>query len=101
MARKGKKSATAARLEAEARELGKRFDTLVAQARKAEVGARANAMQQMRALQRQQAQAKQALTKLARQGAAASEPLVAGLHKAWREIELAVRQSAKRFRDTA
>jgi hypothetical protein len=50
MARKGKKSATAARLEAEARELGKRFDTLLAQAR---------------------------------------------------EIELAVRQSAKRFRDTA
>ena len=40
------------------------------------------------------------LAKLGRQSAAASAPILAGLHKAWRDIELAVRQSAKRFRDT-
>ena len=46
MARKMKKSGTAARLEAEARALGKNFDALIVQARKAEAGARANAMRQ-------------------------------------------------------
>lgn len=101
MARKMKKSGTAARLEAEARELGKRFDALVTHARRAEVGARANAMRQVRAVQRQQAQAKQALARLGRQSAAASGPILAGLHKAWRDVELAVRQSANRFRETA
>src|SRR5687767_15853373 len=101
MASKTRKSPTASRLEAEARELGKRFDALVAKARKAEAGASANAMRQIRQLQRQQAQAKRTLTKLGRQSAAASAPILAGLHKAWRDIELAVRESAKRFRDTA
>jgi len=52
-------------------------------------------------VQRQQAQAQQALAKLGRQSAAASAPILAGLHKAWRDIELAVRQSAKRFRETS
>jgi hypothetical protein len=100
MARKARKSTTASRLEAEARELGKRLDALVARARKAEAGARVSAMRQIRMVQRQQAQAQQALAKLGRQSAAASAPILAGLHKAWRDIELAVRQSAKRFRDT-
>ena len=100
MARKARKSTTASRLEAEARELGKRLDALMARARKAEAGARASAMRQIRMVQRQQAQAQQALAKLGRQSAAASAPILAGLHKAWRDIELAVRQSAKRFRDT-
>ena len=100
MARKARKSTTASRLEAEARELGKRLDALVARARKAEAGARVSAMRQIRIVQRQQAQAQQALAKLGRQSAAASAPILAGLHKAWRDIELAVRQSAKRFRDT-
>ena len=105
MARKRKApaagKATKRRLEAEARDLGKRLDALIAQARKAEAGARASAMQQIRVLQRQQAQAKQALAKLGRQGAAASGPIFVGLQKAWRDIELAVRQAAKRFRETA
>lgn len=100
MARKARKSTTASRLEAEARELGKRLDALVARARKAEAGARVSAMRQIRMVQRQQAQAQQALAKLGRQSAAASAPILAGLHKAWRDIELAVRQSAKRFRET-
>ena len=100
MARKARKSTTASRLEAEARELGKRLDALVARARKAEAGARVSAMRQIRMVQRQQAQAQQALAKLGRQSAAASAPILAGLHRAWRDIELAVRQSAKRFRDT-
>ena len=101
MARKARKSTTASRLEAEARELGKRLDALMARARKAEAGARANVMRQIRIVQRQQAQAQQALAKLGRQSAAASAPILAGLHKAWRDIELAVRQSAKRFRETS
>lgn len=100
MARKARKSTTASRLEAEARELGKRLDALVVRARKAEAGARVSAMRQIRMVQRQQAQAQQALAKLGRQSAAASAPILAGLHKAWRDIELAVRQSAKRFRET-
>ncbi len=100
MARKARKSTTASTLEAEARELGKRLDALVARARKAEAGARVSAMRQIRMVQRQQAQAQQALAKLGRQSAAASAPILAGLHRAWRDIELAVRQSAKRFRDT-
>jgi hypothetical protein len=57
-------------------------------------------MRQIRMVQRQQAQVQQALEKLGRQSAAASAPILAGLHKAWRDIELAVRQSAKRFRET-
>lgn len=100
MARKARKSTTESTLEAEARELGKRLDALVAKARKAEAGARVSAMRQIRMVQRQQAQAQQALAKLGRQSAAASAPILAGLHRAWRDIELAVRQSAKRFRDT-
>jgi len=100
MARKARKSTTASTLEAEARELGRRLDALVARARKAEAGARVSAMRQIRMVQRQQAQAQQALAKLGRQSAAASGPILAGLHKAWRDIELAVRQSAKRFRET-
>jgi hypothetical protein len=101
MARKARKSTTASALEAEARELGKRLDALVARARKAEAGARVSAMRQIRMVQRQQAQAQQALAKLGRQSAAASAPILAGLHRAWRDIELAVRQSAKRFRETS
>ncbi|HYI88091.1 MAG TPA: hypothetical protein VEX61_13470 [Burkholderiales bacterium] len=89
------------RLEAEARALGKRLDALIVQARKAETGARSSAMRQMRMLQQRQRQAARALAKLGRQSAAAGEPMVIGLQKAWRDIELAVRQGAKRFRDTA
>lgn len=101
MARKKRKANTTSRsLEAEARELGKRLDALAAQARKAQADARVRAMRQIRVLQRQQAQAKQALAKLGRQSAAASGPILVGLQKAWRDIELAVRQSAKRFRET-
>ena len=43
MARKARKSTTASTLEAEARELGKRLDALVARARKAEAGVEASA----------------------------------------------------------
>ncbi len=98
--RKAKKPATSRYLEAEARELGKRLDALLVQARTAEADARARALRQIRGLQRQQAQAKQALARLGRQSAAASGPILVGLQKAWRDIELAVRQSAKRFRET-
>jgi hypothetical protein len=41
------------------------------------------------------------VARLGRQSAAASKPILAGLQKAWRDVELAVQQSAKRFRETA
>jgi len=89
------------RLEAEARALGKRLDVLMAQARRAEAAARASTMRQIRVLQKRQAQARVVLAKLGRQGAAASGPILVGLQKAWRDIDLAVRQGAKRFRETS
>ena len=92
---------TSRKLEGEARRLGKQFDALIARARKAEAGARTTAMRQIRTLQRQQAIARQTLLKLSRQGAAASGPILVGLHKAWRDIEVAVRQGAKSFREAA
>jgi predicted nucleic acid-binding Zn-ribbon protein len=88
-------------LRKEVRDMGKRLDYLMAQARKAEAGARATAMRQLRQLQRNQSAANRALAKLGRQSSAASAPIIAGLQKAWRDIELSVRQAAKRFRETA
>jgi hypothetical protein len=96
-----KAPATRRKLESEARELGRRLEALITQARKAEAGARASAMRQIRLLQRQQAQAQKVLAKLGRQGAAAGEPILVGLQKAWRNIDVAVRQAAKRFRETS
>jgi len=100
MARKRKTTTNRRSLEAEARVIGKRLDALLAQARTAEAEARTTAMRQIRGLRQQQAAAQRALARLGRQGAAASGPILVGLQKAWRDIELAVRQSAKRFRDT-
>jgi hypothetical protein len=88
-------------LRKEVRDMGKRLDYLMTQASKAEAGARASAIRQLRQLQRNQAAANRALAKLGRQSAAASTPIIAGLQKAWRDIELSVRQAAKRFRETA
>ena len=96
-----RKPASGLDLRKEVREMGKRLDYLMAQARKAEAGARAGAMQQLRQLQRNQAAANRALAKLGRQSAAASTPIIAGLQKAWRDIERSVRQAAVRFRETA
>lgn len=95
-----RKPVTGVRLRKEVRDMGKRLDTLMVQARKVEVSARASAMQQLRQLKRNQAAANRALAKLGRQSAAASVPMIAGLQKAWRDIELSVRQAAKRFRET-
>jgi hypothetical protein len=98
--RRAKARSAAPGFEAEARALGKRLDALIARARRTEAGARSSAMRQIRGLQKQQAAAQRVLAKLGRQSAAASAPILVGLQKAWRDIELAVRQSAKRFRDT-
>jgi len=96
-----KAQATRRRLEAEARALKKRLDALMASARKAEVAARASTLQQIRVLQKRQAAARVVLAKLGRQGAAASGPILVGLQKAWRDIDVAVREGAKRFRETS
>jgi hypothetical protein len=95
-----RKPASGLDLRKEVRDMGKRLDYLMAQAGKAEAGARATAVRQLRQLQRNQAAANRALAKLGRQSAAASTPIIAGLQKAWRDIELSVRQAAKRFRET-
>ncbi|MDH4325034.1 MAG: hypothetical protein OEW90_12935 [Betaproteobacteria bacterium] len=107
MARKrnspAKKHKTASRLNLrkEVRAVGKQLDWLMAEARKAEKTARASAVRELHVLKRKQAAANRALAKLGRQSAAASAPLVAGLQKAWHDVELAVRQANRRFRETS
>jgi hypothetical protein len=83
------------------RAVGWPLDGLRAEARKAEKSARANVVRELQVLKRRQAAANQALAKLGRQSAAASAPIVAGLQKAWHEMELAMRQASKRFRETS
>jgi hypothetical protein len=99
MARKAK-AASKSRLDAEMRTLGRKMDRLIAAARKAEGKLRASSVVQLRRLKVKQAQAKRSLGKLGRQSAAASGPMKTGLRKAWRDIEAAVRQATKRFRET-
>ena len=101
MTRKRKVRARKRNLNAELGSLSKKIDSLVAEARKAEASARASTLKQLRLLQRQQAVATRTLAKLGRQSAAASIPIIAGLQKAWRDIELAIGQGIKRFRQTA
>jgi hypothetical protein len=48
-----------------------------------------------------QAAAKRALAHFGRQSAAASGPMKEGLRKAWKDLESAVRQATKRFRETS
>lgn len=94
-------SPTQRRLEAEMRRLGKRLDAVASAARNAEASVRSRALAQLRKLRVKQALAKKALARLGRQSAAASGPLKAGLHQAWRDIEAAARQARQRFRETA
>ena len=104
MARKrkspAKKRAAASRinLQKEMSAVGKQLDWLMGEAKKAEAGARRGAERELRELRRKQAAAQKALAKLGRRGAAASEPIIAGLQKAWRDVGLAMHQAAKRFR---
>jgi hypothetical protein len=97
------KRKTAGRLDLrkEVRAVGRQLDWLMAEARKAEKSARAEAVRELQVLKRRQAAANRALAKLGRQSAAASAPIVAGLQKAWHDMELAMRQASKRFRETS
>jgi hypothetical protein len=103
MAARKSKAATSMqrRIETEMRTLGKRLSAIEKQARKSGAGLQADAKRNLRALQRQQAVAQRAVAKFGRQSYAASGPMVAGLHKAWRDIEASVRQAAKAFRAAA
>jgi hypothetical protein len=99
--RKAKKaSASSRKMDAKARALKKRLNTLMAKARKVEASTRVSAKRQIESLQRQQAVARKALAKLGRQSKAASGPILTGLQRAWRSMDVAVRQGARRFRDT-
>jgi hypothetical protein len=89
------------KLEAEMTYLDGRLDALIAAARRAEASVRAGTMQQLRALTRKQGEAQKALARLGRQSTAASGPMILALQKAWRDIELGVRQATRRFRETA
>ena len=89
------------KMEGEFRQLGKKLDGLIAKTRGAEAKARARYATQIRALKAKQARAKVALSHLRRQSAAAGGPLKAGLKKAWRDIEDAVKEASKRFRETS
>ena len=97
------KRKTAGRLDLrkEVRAVGRQLDWLMAEARKAEKSARAEAVRELQVLKRRQAAANRALAKLGRQSAAASAPIVAGLQKAWHDMELAMRQASKRFSETS
>lgn len=98
---KTRKAASRLNLHKEVRAVGKQLDWLMAEARKAEKAAQASAVRELQVLKRKQAAANRALAKLGRQSAAASAPIVAGLQKAWHDMELAVRQANKRFRQTS
>ena len=97
-----RKGATAAKgSPAKVRALRKRLKTLIARARTAQKAARIRAKRQVEVLQTRQVAARRVLAKLGRQGAAASGPILGGLQRAWRELDVAVRQGAKRFRETS
>ena len=96
-----RKGAVSKGASARARVLRKRLNTLIGKARKAEKIARIRAKRQVEVLRKRQAAAGVALAKLGRQGAAASGPILGGLQKAWRELDVAVREGAKRFRETS
>jgi ribosomal protein L17 len=101
MARKRKAAAASKTSEAKARALKKRLNAMIAKANKAQAAARKGAARQIRVLRVRQKVARKALAKLGRQGAAASGPILGGLQKAWRELDVAVRAGAKRFRETS
>jgi len=95
-----RKNSTKAKLNAELKQLGKQFDALVKKAGQAQAGARVQYEKQMKALKAKQAVAQKALERFGRQSSAASGPLKSGLRKAWKDIDAAVRQATRRFRDT-
>ncbi|MGB5079339.1 MAG: hypothetical protein WBO23_01175 [Burkholderiales bacterium] len=101
MAGKPATASTGRKMEGEFRQLGKKLDGLIARSRGAESKARARYEKQIRALKVKQAQAKIALARLRRQSAAAGGPLKVGLQKAWRDIEDAVKEATRRFRETS
>jgi isocitrate dehydrogenase len=95
----GGRGAAAQRVAARrGRAVRKKRDALITV--KASKGARSSPMIQLRQVKRTQLTVERALAKLARQSVAASGPLLAGLQKAWRDIEVAVRQAIKRVRET-
>lgn len=100
MARKRKAPAASKASDARARALRNRLDALITKARKAQATARKSAARQVKVLQKRQAVARRALARLGRKGGAASGPILGGLQKAWRELDVAVRAGAKRFRET-
>ena len=101
MAKKQKTGSANRKMEGEFRQLGKKLDSLIGRTRKAEVNARVSYAKQIKALKEKQAEAKIALARLRRQSSAASGPLKVGLQKAWRDIEAAVKEATKRFRETS
>lgn len=101
MARKRKGAAGSKASDAKARALRNRLNALISKARKAQAAARKSATRQVKVLQQRQAVARKALARLGRKGGAASGPILGGLQKAWRELDVAVRAGAKRFRETS
>ena len=101
MARKRKAAKASKASVSRTREMRRRLTKLIANANKAQAAARKGAARQIRVLRVRQAVARKALAKLGRQGAAASGPILGGLQKAWRELDVAVRAGAKRFRETS
>ena len=101
MARKRKAAAANKVSVARGRAMRKRLTVLIANANKAQAAARKSAARQIKVLQKRQAVARRALARLGRKGGAASGPILGGLQRAWRELDVAVRAGAKRFRETS
>lgn len=95
-----RKAPSRQKLNGELNHLEKRLNALLKTARTAETSVRKGALDQIAALQKKQAAAKKELLRLARASAAASGPIASGMQKAWRDIDLAVRQATRRFRET-
>lgn len=88
-------------MESKFRKLGLKLDRLIVKTRRAEVDARAKYARQLGTLRLRQEQAKRILARLRRRGSAAGGPLKTGFHRAWRELSAAVREAAKRYRETS
>jgi hypothetical protein len=89
------------RIEGKFRKLGLKLDRLIVKTQRAEADARVKYARQLKTLKAKQQQARTVLAKLRRRGSAAGGPLKTGFHKAWSELSAAVREAAKRYRETS
>jgi site-specific recombinase len=89
------------RMESKFRKLGLKLDHLIVKTRRAEADARVKYARRLKTLKARQEQARMVLAKLRRRGSAAGGPLKTGVQRAWSELSAALREAAKRYRETS